>query len=161
MFFFLQKINFGFWAETTWTFSKTVRHDSQNIAYICRWSLSEVFMEAKKFVWRFSVIEWKHRIPSEKVFSGLSNAHFRCLVQHFEKEVIKVNFTFCGLFRTVCVFFCPEMKVSQGFQNHRLSVQRRRLGIFFLTQVLFQNIFWFWAEKLGDFAENYLNGCQI
>ena len=27
---FLQKINFGFWAEITWTFSKTVRLDSQN-----------------------------------------------------------------------------------------------------------------------------------
>ena len=108
LFFFLQKINFGFWAETTWTFSKTVRRDSQNIAYICRWSLSEIFMEAKIFVWKFSVIEWKHRIPSEKVFSGLSKAHFKCPVQHFEKQVMKVKFTFCGLFRALCVFLLRQ-----------------------------------------------------
>ena len=99
---------FGLWAEKTWTFSKTVRHDSQNIAYICRWSLSEVFMEAKFFVWRFSVIEWKHRIPSEKVFSGLSKAHFKYPVQHFEKEVMNEKFTFCGLFRALCVFLLRQ-----------------------------------------------------
>ena len=107
-FSFYKKINFGFSAETTWTFSKTVRHDSQNIAFICRWSLSEIFMEAKIFVWKFSVNERKHRIPSEKVFSGLSKAHFKCPVQHFEKEVMKVKFTFCGLFRALCVFLLQQ-----------------------------------------------------
>ena len=108
LFSFLQKIIFGFWAETTWTFSKTVRHDSQNIAYICRWYLSEIFREAKNFVWKFSVIERKHRIPSGKVFLGLSKAHFKCPVQHFEKEVMKVKFTFCGLFRALCVFLLRQ-----------------------------------------------------
>ena len=110
--FLFTKNQFWIWAETTWTFSKTVRHVSQNIAYICRWSLSEIFMEAKIFVWKFSVNERKHRIPSEKVFSGFSKAHFKCPVQHFEKEVMKVKFTFCGLFRALCVFLLRQESES-------------------------------------------------
>ena len=153
--------NFGLWAEKTWTFSKTVRQDSQNRSLRVQRNKFRIFFWARLIVWKFSVFEQKDGISCELFSSGLPKAHFRCPVQHFEKKMIKVNFTFCGLFRTVCVFFCPEMKVSQGFQNHRLSVQRRNLSIFFLTQVLFQNNFWFWAEKLGDFAEKYPDGCQI
>ena len=77
----------------------------KTVAHLCSWPFSEIFLEAKIFVWIFSVIERKHRISRGNVFSGLSKAHFKCSVQHFEKKMIKVNFTFCGLFRTVCVFF--------------------------------------------------------
>ena len=132
----------------------------KTVAYMCRWSFSENFVEAKIFVWKFSVIERKHRTSSEKVFSVLSKAHFNCTVQQFEKKVIKVNFTFCGFFRTLCVFFCSERKVSQGFQNHKLGIQRKNLGRIFLTQMLFRHIFSFWAEKLGFSARIYRHGCQ-
>ena len=127
---------------------------------MCRWSFSENFVEAKIFVWKFSVIERKHRTSSEKVFSVFSKAHFKCPVQHFEKKMIKLNFTFCGLFRTVFVFFCSERKVSQGFQKNKLGVKRKNLGRIFLTQMLFRHIFSFWAEKLGFSARIYRHGCQ-
>ena len=132
----------------------------KTVAYLCSWPFSEFFLETKIFVWKFSVKERKHRISRGNVFSGLSKAHFKCWVQHFEKKMIKVNFTFCGLFRIVCVFFCSERKVSQEFQNHKLSVKRKNLGRIFLRQMLFQNIFSFWAEKLAVLAKNYRHGCQ-
>ena len=118
------------------------------------------FPEAKIIVWKCSVIERKDRFSGENVFSGLSKAHFKCSVQHFEKKMIKVNFTFCGLFRTVCVFIWSERKVSQGFQNHKLSVQMKKIGRVFLTHMLSENIFSFWAEKLAVLAKNYRHGCQ-
>ena len=132
----------------------------KTVAYLCSWPFSEFFLETKIFVWKFSVKERKHRISRGNVFSGLSKAHFKCWVQHFEKKMIKVNFTFCGLFRIVCVFFCSERKVSQEFQNHKLSVKRKNLGRIFLRQMLLQNIFSFWAEKLAVLAKNYRHGCQ-
>ena len=67
--------------------------------------------------------------------------------------MIKVNFTFCALFKTLCVFFCSERKVSQGCQNHKLSVQRKNLFRIFLTQMLFQNVFWFREEELAVLAK--------
>ena len=132
----------------------------KTVAYMCRWSFSEIFPEAKLFEWKFSVTERKHRTFRGNVFSGLSKAHFKCSVQHFEKKMMKVNFTFCRLFSTVCVIFCSDRKVSQVFQNHKLSVQRKTLGRNFQTQLLFQNISSFWASKFGLLAENYQHGCQ-
>ena len=75
--------------------------------------------------------------------------------------MIKVNFTLSALFRTLCVFFCSERKFSQGCQNHKLGVQRKNLCRIFLTQMLFQNVFWFRAEELGVSAENYPHCCHI
>ena len=118
-------------------------------------------MKAKLFEWKFAVIERKHRFYGENDFSGLSKAHFRCPMQHFEKKMIKVNFTFCALFTNLCVFFCSEGKVSQGWQNHKLGVQRKNLSRIFVTQLLFQKKFWFRAEKLAVLAENYPHRCQI
>ena len=110
------------------------------------------FSGARLLIWKFSDSERKRRISTENVFSGLSKAHFKCPVQHFEKKVIKVKFTFCGLFRTACVFFCSGRKINQGFQNHKLSVQRKNLGRIFLTQVLFQNIFLILSGKTWSFS---------
>ena len=134
----------------------------KTVAYMCRWTFSEIILEAKLFVWKFSVIERKHHFSCEKVFLGLSKAHFKCPVQYLEKKMIKVNFTFCALFRILCVFFCSERKLSQGFQKHKLRAQRKNLGRTFLTQMLPQNVFfWFWAEKVGVIAENYPHVCHI
>ena len=152
-FWTLRKKKLGFSAKQWGMNLKTV-------AYLCSWPFSEIFLETKIFVWKISVIERKHRISHGNVFSGLSKAHFKCSVQHFEKNMIKVNFTFYGLFRIVCVFLCSEKKVSQGFQNHKLSVQMKNLGRNLLKRRLFQNIFSFWAEKLGVSAKNYRHGCQ-
>ena len=159
---FVSLISFGLWGEKTWSFSKSVRHDSQNRSLLVQMAIFRNFvMEAKLFEWKFSVIGRKHRISSENVFSGLSKAHFKCPVQHFEIKMIKVNFTFCAPFTTLCVFFCSERKVSQGCQNHKLSVQRKYLGRVFLTPMLFQKVFWFRAEELAVLAENYPHRCQI
>ena len=100
LFFF--KIYSGFWAEKTWTFSKTEGKILETVAYRCRRTFSENFPNGKVFVWKFSVIERKHRISGENVFSELSKAHFKSPVQHFERKLIKINFTFCGL--GLCVF---------------------------------------------------------
>ena len=132
----------------------------KTVAYMCRWTFSKKIPEAKIIVWKCSVIERKHRFSGENVFSGLSKAHFKCPVQHFKKKLIKVNFAFCGSFRTVCVFFWSERKISQGFQNHKLSVQMKKLDRILLTHMLSENIFSFWAEKLAVLAKNYRHGCQ-
>ena len=127
----------------------------KSVAYMCRWTFSEIILEANLFVWKFSVIERKHRFSGENVFLGLSKANFKCPVQYVEKKMIKVNFTFCGLFRISCIFLCSERKLSQGFQKHKLSAQRKNLGRNFLTQMLSQNNFlvlsresWSYSGKL-------------
>ena len=153
--------NFGLWVEKTWTFSKTVRHDSQNLSLHVQMNIfKKKFPEAKIIVWKCSVIERTHRFSGENVFSGLSKAHFKCPVQHFKKKLIKVHYAFCGLFRTVCVFFWSEWKVSQGFRNHKLGVQMKKIGRIFVTHMLSEIIFSFWAEKLAVLVKNYRHGCQ-
>ena len=117
-------------------------------------------LKAKIFERKFAVIERKHRFSDEIDFSGLSKANFKCPVQHFEINMIKVNFTFCALFRTLCVFFCSERKGSQWWQNHKLGVQRKNLGRIFLTQMIFQKKIWFRAEELAVLAEYYPHRCQ-
>ena len=90
-----------------------------------------------------------------KLFSGLAKPHFTCPVENFEKKMIKVNSTFCSLFRTLCVICCSGSKVSQGRQNHNISVQIEIVGRLFLTQMFLQNNFRFWAENLGVLAKSY------
>ena len=124
----------------------------KTVAYMCRWTFSEIILEAKLFVWNISVIERKHRFSGENVFLGLSKAHFKCPVQYLEKKMIKVNFTFCALFRFLCVFFCSERKLSQGFQKHKLSAQRKNLGRTFLTQMLSQNIFLVLSREIWSYS---------
>ena len=149
-FFFL--IIFGFWAEKTWTFSKTEGKILEIVAYRCRRTFSENFLEAKILLWKFSVIEWKHRISDENVFSGLSKAQFTCPVQHFEKMMIKVNFTFCGLFRTLCVFFLWQDN-SHGCQNHKLSVQRKNFMKFFSVANVFSKHFQSLSRDTWSFSK--------
>ena len=98
--------------------------------------------------------------PAEMFSQGCQRRISSVQCNTLKKKMIKVNFTFCGLFRTVCVFFWPERKVSQEFQNQKLSVKKKSLGRIFLRQMLFQNIFSFWTEKLAVLAKNYRHGCQ-
>ena len=110
----------------------------KTVAYKSRWTNSENFMEAKRFAWKFLVIERKHRISGENISSALLKAHSKCPVEHFEKKMIKVNFTICGFFRSLCVFFCSGRKVSQGSQNHKLNVQSKNLSGIFLSFSTFE-----------------------
>ena len=107
-------INFGFWAEKTWTFSKTVKPDFQNCSLRVQGNNFRYFSEARLLLWKFSDFERKDRISCGKVYSGLPNAHFNCPVQHFEKKILKVNFTFCGLYRTLSVFLALTGKLVRG-----------------------------------------------
>ena len=152
--------NFGLWAEKTWTFSKTLRHDSQNRSLRVQMNIFKRFCGSKNNCMNVSGHRTETPDFRRKCFLEVVEGDFKCPVQHFDKKLIRVKFTFCGLFRTLCVFFCCERKVSQGFQNHKLSVQRKNLGRVFLKRKLFQNIFSFWAEKLGVSAKNYWHGCQ-
>ena len=98
-------INFGLWAEKTWTFSITVKHDFQNCSLRVQGIIFRYFSEARLLIWKFSDFERKDRISCEKVYSGLRNAHFTCPVQHFEKKMTEVNFSVCGFFKSLREFF--------------------------------------------------------
>ena len=117
-------------------------------------------MEAKIFVWKFSVIERKHRIPSKKVFSGLSKAHFKCPVQHFEKEVMEVKFTFCGLFRALYVFFYSDRKVSQVCQKHKPSVQSKKVIENFSVANVFSKHFQILSREIWSLTKKYQHVCH-
>ena len=122
----------------------------KTVAYVSRGTILDIFWS--KTTYSFRSLNGNIGFPAGIFSSGLQKAHFRCSVQHFEKKMIKVNFTFCRLFRTVCVFICSDRKGSQGFQNHKLSVLRKNLGRIFLTQVLFQNIFLILSGKTWSFS---------
>ena len=97
-------INFGLCAEKSWTFSKTLKHDSQNCSLRDQRKVFRSFSEATISVWKFSVFERKDRIFCEKNYSGLPKAHFTCPEQHFEKKMIEVNFSVCGFFKSLREF---------------------------------------------------------
>ena len=159
IFVFFQK-QFCVLSRKTWIFSKTVRVDSQYRSLHVQMNIFKRFCGSKNNCMKVS----GHRTETPdfrwKCFLGVFEGDFKCPVQHFDKKLIRVSFTFYGLFRTLCVFFCSERKDSQGFQNHNLGVQMKKLGRIFLTQRLSENIFNFWAEELGVLAKNYRHGCQ-
>ena len=144
--------NFGLWAEKTWTFIKTVKHDFQNCSLRVQGNNFRYFLKQDYLNESFRSLNGNIGFPAGIFSSELQKAHFRCPVQHFEINMIKVNFTFCGLLRTLCVFFCSSRKINQGFQNHKLSVQRKNLGRIFLTQMLFQNILLILSGKTWSFS---------
>ena len=117
-------INFGLWAEKTWPFSKTVKHDSQNCSLRVQRNIFRNFPETTIFVWKFSVFEGKDQISCQKVYAGLPKAHFTCPEQQFEKKkMIEVNFSVCGFFKSLREFFFTDKKTSPGCQNDNLGVQ--------------------------------------
>ena len=124
----------------------------KTVAYVSRGTILDIFLRQDYLYESFRSLNGNIGFPAGIFSSELQKAHFRCPVQHFEINMIKVNFTFWGLFRTVCVFFCSSRKIIQGFQNHKLSVQRKKLGRIFLTQVLFQNILLILSGKTWSFS---------
>ena len=109
-------INFGLWAQKTWTFSKTVGHDSENCSLRDRRKNFKNFSEATIFVWKFCLFEWKGRISCEKFHSVLPKANFRCPVEHFEKKLVKLNFSVCG-FKILCDFFTLKEELPLGVKT--------------------------------------------
>ena len=152
--------NFGLWAEKTWTFSKTVRHDSQNLSLHVQMNIFKKISGSKNNCMKVFGHRTERSVFRRKCFLRVVKGAFQVFSSTLWEKDDKVNFTFCGLFRTVCVFFWSERKVSQGFQNHKLSVQMKKIGRVFLTHMLSENIFSFWAEKLAVLAKNYRHGCQ-
>ena len=118
-------INFGLWAEKTWPFSKTVKHDSQNCSLRVQRNIFRNFPETTMFVWKFSVFEGKDQISCQKNYAGLPKAHFTCPEQHFEKKMIEVNFSVCGFFKSLRDFFFTDKKTSLGCQNDNLGVESK------------------------------------
>ena len=153
-------IVFGLWAENTWIFSKTVKHGFQNCSLRVQRNIFRNFSEATIIEWKFWVFERKDQISCESFYSGLPKAQFTCPVEHFEEKMIKVNFTACGLLGLCVIISYSDWRFSPGCQNHKLGVQSGNKGRISLSQMFFQNIFRFWAEELGNLAENYWQGCQ-
>ena len=129
-------------------------------AYMCRWTFSKKISGRKNNCMKVFGHRTERSVFRRKCFLRVVKGAFQVFSATLWKKMIKVNFTFCGLFRTVCVFFWSERKVSQGFQNHKLSVQMKKVARIFLTHLLSENIFSFWAEKLGVLAKKYRHGCQ-
>ena len=74
---FLQKINFGFWAEITWTFSKTVRHDSQNRSLHAQMNIFRIFSGIKN-ICRKVFSQWTETSDFRlKCFLGVAKGAFR------------------------------------------------------------------------------------
>ena len=118
-------INFGLCAEKSWTFSKTLKHDSQNCSLRVQRNIFRNFPETTMFVWKFSVFEGKDQISCQKNYAGLPKAHFTCPEQHFEKKMIEVNFSVCGFFKSLPDFFFTDKKTSPGCQNYNLGVRSK------------------------------------
>ena len=110
-------IIFGLWAEKNWTFSKTVKHDSQNSSLRVQRNNDRNFPGATIIVWNFSVFERKDRIFCEIFYSGLPKAHFTCSMQHFEEKMMKVDFISGGFFGTLCDFFTLKEELALGVKT--------------------------------------------
>ena len=151
--------NFGLWAEKIWTFSKTLRHDSQNRSLHVQMIIFRNF-SGSKTIWMEVFGHWTETSDfPRKCFLRVVKGAFQVFSATLWEKVDK-NKLYVLWFRTVCVFFCYERKVSQECQIHKLGLQRKNLGRVFVTQMLFQNVFWFRAEQLAVLVENYPHGCQ-
>ena len=91
-------INFGLWAEKTWPFSKTVKHDSQNCSLRVQRNIFRNFSETTIFVWKFSIFEGKDQISCQKTYAGLQRRISRAQSNILKKKMIEVNFSICGFF---------------------------------------------------------------
>ena len=101
-------------------------------------SIFRNFPETTIFVWKFLLFEREDRISCQKIYPGLPTTHFTCPEQHFEKKMIKVNFSVCGFFKSLCDFFSDRM-ISPGCQNHILGVESKVLGNNFLSQFFLEH----------------------
>ena len=69
-------INFGLWADKTWPFSKTVKHDSQNCSLRVQRNIFRNFPETTIIVWKFLFFEREDRISCRKVFRRVAKGAF-------------------------------------------------------------------------------------
>ena len=133
--------NFWLWAEKTWSFSKTVKHDSQKRSLDEQMNIFRKFYGGKKICLKVSSHWTETSDFRRKYFLSVVKSAFQVSSGTFWEKDDKVNFTICGLFRSLCVFFWSERKVSQGFQNHKLSVQGKSLLRIFLSRMFFPKHF--------------------
>ena len=129
-------------------------------AYMRRWTFSKKNSGSKNNCMKVFGHRTETSVFQRKCFLRFAKGAFQVSSSILWEKVDKSKTCICGLFRTVCVFFWSERKVSQGFQSHKLSVQMKKLGWIFLTHMLSENIFSFWAEKLGVLMKCYRHGCQ-
>ena len=69
-------INFLFWVEKTSTFSKTVKHDSQNCSLRVQRKLFRNFPETTISVWKFLLFEREARISCQNVLRRVAKGAF-------------------------------------------------------------------------------------
>ena len=87
-------------------------------------------------------------------FSGFSKAQFKCPVQHFEKMMIKVNFTFSGWFRTLCAFLLWQERLSGVSNPQTKCTEEKFIEIFSVAKVLSKHFqissreFWSFSRKV-------------
>ena len=142
--------NFGLWDEKTWSFSKTVKHDSQNR------SLHEQMNNFRKFYgsknigmkvfghWTEILDFWR------KLLLRVAKGAIQVSSATFQKKMINVKFTVCGFFRTLCDFFCSDRKSGTQCQNQKICVQSKNVGRIFLTRMFFETFSDFEQKNLGN-----------
>ena len=139
---------FGLWEEKTWSFSKTVKHDSQNR------SLPEQMNNFRKFYGSKNIYLKVFGLWTEtsdflrKLLLKVAKGAIQVSSATFQKNMIKVKFTVCGFFRTLCDFFYSDRKSGTRCQNQKIGVQRKKVGRTFLSRMFFETFLDFEQKNL-------------
>ena len=132
----------------------------KTLAYESGGTLLKSFLKQQNLYENFGSLKVNIGFLAKKFTQGCQRRISRVQCNLFEKKMIKVNFTVCGFFKTLCDFLNYDRRISPGCQNHNLDIKSKNLGRSLLSQMFLQNNFRFWAEELGNLAENHWQGCQ-
>ena len=141
-------INFWLWAEKTWSFSKTVKHDSQKLSLHEQLNIFRKVYGSKKICmkgfghWTETSDFWR------KLLLRAAKGAIQVSSATFQKKMIKVKFTVCGFFRTLCDSFSSDRKSGTRCQNQKIGVQSKKVGRTFLSRMFF--------ETFSDFEQKNL-----
>ena len=140
--------NFELWDEKTWSFSKTVKHDSQNRSLHEQMIFFRNFSGSKNICMK-NVDHWTETSDFQrKGFLRVVKGAIQVSSATFRKKMINVKFTVCGFFRTLCDFFYSDRKSGTQCQNQKICVQSKNVGRIFLTRMFF--------ETFSDFEQKNL-----
>ena len=117
---------FGLWAEKTWTFSKTVRHDSQKRSLSVQMNFYRKFSGSKNFCMKvfgqWTEISNFQRKCFLRVFKGAVHVSSATLWEKDDKSKLYILWL---VYDFVGFLLLWGQKASQGCQTHKLSVQSK------------------------------------
>ena len=98
-------------------------------AYVSRGTILETFLKQQNMYESFCYLNEKIGFLARKFYAGLPQANFTCPEQHFEKNMIEVNFSVCGFFKSLRDFFFTDKKLAVGVktttQAYRAKIYRK------------------------------------